>query len=499
VSNIREWLQGLGLGKYAEVFEENEIDLEAARLLDSEDLKEMGLPIGPRKKILAALPNAAVTAAEVRTEEEPAEAKVSGSGRGAERRRLTVMFCDMVGSTALAEKLDPEDLRALMQTYQQACGTVIARYDGHVAQYLGDGLMVYFGWPAAHEDDAERAVRAGLDMVRAVKSVEAPEPVRVRIGIATGPVVVGETGAGDASVPKLAVGETPNLAARAQGLANADDIVVIESTHREAGSAFVYEDLGERILKGIVEPIRCWRVKGLDKARTQLDETMSEGLTPFVGRERELATLEERLADAEGGQGRVIVLVGEPGVGKSRLLHEFRRRNGSRVAWAEGRAISFGQSMAFHPLIDLLRGNFRIDVDDQPEVVREKVTAGMGRVAADLLPSATYVQYLLGVARDEDPVLRMDPKLRRAEIFDTLRRLLLMAAERRSQVLLFEDLHWSDTATTATSRDSHCRILHRAMPSASRRRCCRRSTSRPSSVSSCNARLTATLSSSRSW
>jgi len=330
VSNIREWLQGLGLGKYAEVFEENEIDLEAARLLDSEDLKEMGLPIGPRKKILAALPNAAVTAAEVRTEEEPAEAKVSGSGRGAERRRLTVMFCDMVGSTALAEKLDPEDLRALMQTYQQACGTVIARYDGHVAQYLGDGLMVYFGWPAAHEDDAERAVRAGLDMVRAVKSVEAPEPVRVRIGIATGPVVVGETGAGDASVPKLAVGETPNLAARAQGLANADDIVVIESTHREAGSAFVYEDLGERILKGIVEPIRCWRVKGLDKARTQLDETMSEGLTPFVGRERELATLEERLADAEGGQGRVIVLVGEPGVGKSRLLHEFRRRRGPR-------------------------------------------------------------------------------------------------------------------------------------------------------------------------
>ena len=171
------------------------------------------------------------------------------------------MFCDLVGSTDLTHKLDPEPLRELMQAYQQACREVIEHYDGHVAQYLGDGLMIYFGWPKAHEDDAERAVRAGLEIVDAVKEIPlAPESLRVRIGIATGPVVVGETGAGDASVPKVAVGETPNLAARLQGLSGPDQIVIALNTHRLLGVAFEYADLGEKNLKGIVEPVRAFRI-----------------------------------------------------------------------------------------------------------------------------------------------------------------------------------------------------------------------------------------------
>ena len=175
--------------------------------------------------------------------------------REAERRQITVMFCDLVDSTALAEKLDPEDLREMMATYQKTAGAVIEHYEGHVAQYLGDGLMVYFGWPVAHEDAAGRAVRAGLDIIKAVKDVAAPAPLRVRIGIATGPVVVGETGAGDASVPKAAVGETPNVAARLQGLAGPDEIVIAPTTHTLASGAFDYDDLGEQDLKGIVEPL----------------------------------------------------------------------------------------------------------------------------------------------------------------------------------------------------------------------------------------------------
>jgi len=307
--------------------------------------------------------------------------------------------------------------------------------------------MTYFGWPAAHEDDPERAARAGLEIIEAVKRVDSPEQLRVRVGIATGPVVVGETGRGDASVPKLAVGETPNLAARAQGLAGPDEIVVSESTHRLAGDIFAYQDLGEKSLKGIVDRVRCWRVLGLRQGKGRSEVPAAEGLTPFVGREHDLATLEDRLVEAERGQGQVVVLVGDPGVGKSRLLLEFHRRIAGRVTWIEGRAISYGQSMVFHPLIDLLRRNFRIEDGDDSEVVREKVTAGMAHVGADLEKAAPYVHYLLGAARENDPVLEMDPQIRRAELFGALRQLLLAAAERRPQVLVFEDLHWSDTAT----------------------------------------------------
>jgi class 3 adenylate cyclase len=221
VSEIGTWLGKLGLERYADAFTAEEVGLDQLNALTEADLKSLGLPLGPRRTILEA------------ARELDADAHPSADDtplQDAERRQITVMFCDLVGSTALAEQIDPEDLRRLLQAYQKACGAVMDAYAGHVAQYLGDGLMVYFGWPAAHEDDAERAVMAAIETLEAVKSVSAPKPLQVRIGIATGPVVVGETASGDAAMPKLAVGETPNLAARLQALAGADEIVIAPAT-----------------------------------------------------------------------------------------------------------------------------------------------------------------------------------------------------------------------------------------------------------------------------
>ena len=247
MASFTNWLRQNNLEQYAPAFLENEVDFAVVQRLTDTDLRELGLTLGARKRFLEAVEKLGTRALAPREEITIAPT--------AERRQLTILFCDLVGSTQLSHQLDPERLRELMQAYQQACRTVIQKYDGHVAQYLGDGLMVYFGWPRAHEDDAERAVRAALELIDVVKTVSAPMALQVRIGIATGSVVVGETGSGDASVPKLAVGETPNLAARLQGLAGPDEIIIAPSTHRLAGGAFTYAGLGSQVLKGIVEAV----------------------------------------------------------------------------------------------------------------------------------------------------------------------------------------------------------------------------------------------------
>jgi class 3 adenylate cyclase len=329
MGDIQQWLSELGLPQLAEVLEREQIDREALLVLSESDLKDLGLPIGQRAKLVAALrslrkagSSSVEEGMDLQAEPQPDGAR---SGQQAERRHLTVMFCDLVGSTELSQQLDPEALRELMRAYQQSCGAVIDKYDGHVAQYLGDGLMTYFGWPRAHEDDAERAIRAGLEIVEAVKAVEAPSPLQVRVGIATGPVVVGETGAGDASVPKLAVGETPNVAARIQGLAEADQIIIGPDTRRLVGNTFDLDDSGKHALKGIVESMRTWRVKGGSKAEGRFEAARGEGeLTPLVGREHELGLLMERWQLAQDGEGQVVLLSGEPGIGKSRVTQVLR-------------------------------------------------------------------------------------------------------------------------------------------------------------------------------
>jgi class 3 adenylate cyclase len=312
-----KWLAEIGLGNYAGVFAAHGIDFDVIQLVTDADLRELGLTLGDRKRLHQAvakldgqtkIPSAAAVNAASGT---PFEAAVP---HGGERRQLTVMFCDLMGSTALSEKLDPEELRDLLHVYRTLCGDVIARYDGFVARYVGDGILTYFGWPAAHEDDAERAVRAALEIVQSIKRASSIETLSVRIGVATGPVVVGEpAGAGDQA--KLAVGSTPNLAARLQGLAATDQIVIAASTRRLVGNAFDLSDLGEHGLKGFADPVHAWRVERLALTESRFDaHHTATGLTPLVGREEEVDLLLRRSAQAQDGEGQVVLLCGEPGI-----------------------------------------------------------------------------------------------------------------------------------------------------------------------------------------
>jgi class 3 adenylate cyclase len=311
--DIGGWLRGLGLAQYEATFRESEIDAEVLPELTESDLSQLGVPMGHRKRLLKAI--AAFGAAEKAPATASGPRREDAVSHSGERRQLTVMFCDLVGSTALSEKLDPEDLRSLLHAYRTLCSDVIARYDGFVARYVGDGILTYFGWPTAHEEDPERAVRAALEIVQTVKRASSTEDLSIRIGIATGPVVVGgAAGTGDQS--KLAVGSTPNLAARLQGLAVADQIVIAASTRRLVGSAFELTDLGEPNLKGIAGPVHVWRVECALMTESRFDANRDGyALTPLVGRGEELDLLLSRWSQARDGEGQVVVLSGEPGIG----------------------------------------------------------------------------------------------------------------------------------------------------------------------------------------
>jgi class 3 adenylate cyclase len=262
--DVSVWLRNLGLGHYEAAFRENDVTVDVLRHLTAEDLNELGVAaVGHRRQLLVA-----IAAMQAQRQDGPTgDAALVSMG---ERRQLTVMFCDLVGSTALSEKLDPEELHSVLHAYRSLCWDVIARYDGFVARYVGDGILTYFGWPSAHEEDAERAVRAALEIVQSIKRACSTEDLSVRIGIATGPVVIGETtGSGDLS--SLAVGSAPNIAARLQALAAVDRIVIGPATRRLIGNAFELTDLGNQVLKGVAEPLHCWRVEQALQAESRFD------------------------------------------------------------------------------------------------------------------------------------------------------------------------------------------------------------------------------------
>ena len=298
-TSFAQWLQEIGLESYTAAFAENEVEFSVVGTLTEEDLRELGLSLGARKKFLLAAAALADSAKGERGITPPSEPKsvplATPDSSTGERRQLTVMFCDLVGSTALSERLDPEELRALLHEYRMRCGEVIARYEGFVARYVGDGILTYFGWPKAHEEDAERSLRAALEIIQAVKGTSSAEPLSVRIGIATGPVVVGEqAGVGDQS--KLAVGSTPNLAARLQGLAAADQIIIAASTRRLVGNSFELTDLGEHALKGISEPVHAWRVMAVSAAASRFEASHGAQVTPVSRARTRARTLARPLA-----------------------------------------------------------------------------------------------------------------------------------------------------------------------------------------------------------
>ncbi len=334
-----------GAGGYEPTFRENEVDAEVLPELTESDLASLGLPLGPRRKLLKAIARLRQGVPPSPTEQ-PSEVSmpVSALAFEPERRQLTVMFCDLVGSTELSARLDPEELREVIGAYHRSVAEAVRRFDGLVAKYTGDGVQVYFGFPRAHEDDAERAVRAGLAVVEAISGSGAAGPLGVRIGIATGLVVVGDLIGEGASQEQAVVGDTPNLAARLQALAEPGTVLVPASTRRLIGNRFRLQELGRHELRGFAEPVEVWAIEGVSASEGRFEAVRSDRLTGFVGREHELALLMERWNLAQDGEGQVVLLSGEPGIGKSRILSELRGR--SRRASCNERA---------HPLLALLR------------------------------------------------------------------------------------------------------------------------------------------------
>jgi class 3 adenylate cyclase len=309
-------LRGLGLEGYAPAFAASDIDGEVLPELTADDLIGLGVTsIGHRRKLLAAITALRSEAPQPVTEVAPVAAATSGE---AERRQLTVMFCDLVGSTPLAARFDPEDLRDIIGAYHRCVADTVGRFDGFVAKYMGDGVLIYFGYPEAHEDDAERAVRAGLAVIDAIGRLKTPERLNVWLGLASGLVVVGDLIGAGAAQERGVVGETPNLAARLQTLAQPGMLVIAESTRRQIGALFEIEDLGPQPLAGFAEPQRAWRVLG-ESGEVSRFEALRSGETPLVGRDEELDLLLRRWQRAQAGEGRAVLISGEPGIGKSRL------------------------------------------------------------------------------------------------------------------------------------------------------------------------------------
>jgi class 3 adenylate cyclase/predicted ATPase len=372
----------------------------------------------------------------------------------AERRQLTVMFCDLVGSTELAGRLDPEVLRDVVRSYQQACDGVIGRLHGHVAQYLGDGVLVYFGYPVAREDDPRRAVRAGLGIIEAIAVLntrlqhEAEVTLAVRIGIHTGPVVVGEIG-GESRREALALGETPNVAARLQAIAEPDTIVISAATQRLLAGSVTVTDLGAHMLKGLPAPLRVYRVESDSGAAHPLDAAAGQTLTPLVGRDQEVGLLLDRWEHVKDGRGHVVLLSGEPGIGKSRLARVLKDHIAAEryVRW-ECRCSPYHQDSALYPLIDLFQRTLEFDRDDTPGGRFAKLAAGLARYNLARSEAVALWAALLSLpVPDQHPPLDLTPQRQKEKTFEAIVALLLALAAEQPLLFVVEDLHWADPST----------------------------------------------------
>ncbi len=453
MTNIRSWLEAIGLGQYADAFESNDVDLDVLAELNDADFANLGLSLGHRRKLLKALrdgiQHSFVEQAPSQSAEEhtPRDSAAPNAAPGAERRQLTVMFCDLVGSTALSERLDPEDLRALMRAYRQPCAKVIERYEGHVAQFLGDGVMAYFGWPVAHEDDAERAVRAGLDIVQAVKAIDSPEPLRVRVGIATGAVVVGASHDGGADLPNAAVGETPNVAARVQGLAKPDQVVIAPTTRQLVAGVFELENLGEHVLKGIVEPLRAWHVTGVAQVDGRF-AAHAEHLSPLVGREEETGLLLRRWRLAKAGEGQVVLLCGEPGIGKSRITETICRHVAEephiRLRY---QCSPYFVNTALYPLIEHLQRAAGFDRNDTAIEQLDKLETLLSQGTGDVAAVAPLFAAMLSIEQDRYPLRAGGPQKQKERTMEALVEQLTGLSGRQPVLMVVEDAHWIDETT----------------------------------------------------
>jgi class 3 adenylate cyclase/tetratricopeptide (TPR) repeat protein len=447
---VTRWLEEVGLGEHAESFAVNDIDFGLLTQLNTEDLKELGLSVGHRRRFLDAAAKLDKTASE-----DAGISSMSAPHGGAERRQLTVMFCDLVGSTELSQRLDPEDLREVNRAYQDACKAAIERYDGYVARYMGDGALAYFGFPQAHEDDAERAVHAGLDLVQAMNrlnadiSKEQSVELQVRIGIATGPVVVGDLIGEGASQESAVVGETPNLAARLQALAAPNTVLIDPGAHTLAAGHFEYEDLGTHELKGIAEPVHAWRVAAPAAAESRFEASHMTGFTPLVGREHEVGLLLDRWEQVKEGDGQVVLLSGEAGIGKSRLAEALHERIASEeFIRMRYQCSAYQTNSALHPVIAQLTKAAQFDERDSPDVKLDKLESLLEQSTQDIDALASLIASLLSIpVEGRYAPFEMTPEMQKKKTLEALIGQIEGLSQHRPVLLFFEDVHWADPTT----------------------------------------------------
>jgi class 3 adenylate cyclase/predicted ATPase len=457
--DVGTWLRNLGLGQYEVAFRENEIDVEVLPDLTDADLEKLGVPMGHRKRLLKAI--SGLSSAD--RERAPARpvANIEPKPRdAAERRQLTVMFCDLVGSTALAARLDPEDMRGIIGAYHQCCASLIERNGGFVAKYMGDGVLAYFGYPHAHEHDAERAVRAGLAIVDAAPKLEtaADTPLHVRVGIATGIVVVGDLiGSGEAQERGI-VGETPNLAARLQGIAKPDAVVIAESTRTLLGNLFDLQDLGPQDLKGIGGQVRAWAAERPASVESRFEAMHAEGLTELVGREEELELLLRRWSKSKSGDGQVVLLSGEAGIGKSRLTAALLD---GLAAEPHARLRYFCSPQhtdsAFYPIISQMERAARLAREDTTQAKLDKLGAMLEQTSTPKQDAALFAEMLSLPNDGRYPALDPEPQQRRQKTLEALTAQVEALSRQNPVLMIFEDAHWGDP----TSLEAFGRVVDR--------------------------------------
>jgi class 3 adenylate cyclase/predicted ATPase len=468
-SDLTEWLDGLGLGQYAQSFAENNIEHSVLADLTENDLEKLGVSsVGHRKKLLRAI--------EASTAARPASPTIAASSiaaapqslvqpREAEFRQITVMFSDLVGSTQLAEQLDPEDLQTAIDAYRAECSVAIRRYGGEVARYFGDGVMAFFGWPHAHEDDAVRAILAALEIVSGVSKIPGPVTLTCRVGVCSGPVVVGGFGNGSAWSMD-AVGETPNIASRLQTIASANTVLISESTRRLVSEAFDFQDLGPQELKGVTEPLHVYCVLAAKTTVSRFEAAHTGLLTPLIGRSSELSLLLDRWQKVKEGDGQVILLSGIPGVGKSRLLHELKShvQQESHILLHHQSSPYHTQS-AFFPVIEQIAKAAQLAAREADAEKFAKLEAYLPHSTDGSVEPVPLIAKLLSIPLDDRLELSgLTPQQIKNRTISTLVDMLLAFSVQHPTLCIFEDAHWLDPSTLELieliiSRIGHARVL----------------------------------------
>jgi class 3 adenylate cyclase/predicted ATPase len=457
--NLEQWLERHGLDKYKEIFVENDVDFDVLAQLTEEHLKELGVSLGDRLRFVKALGTLEDTGAGATpppsAPRQQADTPVS-TGE-AERRQLTVMFCDLVGSTALSSKLDPEDMREVISSFQAACRNAIELYGGFIARYMGDGMLNYFGYPQAHENDAERAVRAGLAIVDAMTELNAGIGKRhdialaVRVGVATGPVVVGDIVGDGAAEEAAVVGETPNLAARLQGIASPDQVVVAAATHGLLESSFEYEDLGSHALKGIDAPVQAWRAVRERDVHSRYEADHGRGRsTPLVGRQEELGLLLRSWETTKQGHGQAILVQGEAGIGKSRLIEALREHVAADdYVWVAHRCSPYHANSTLYPIIEHLKRALGWSAESSAEEKLDMLEAALAGQSLPLPEIIPLYAELLSLTLPEGRYMpsELEPRQKREATLDAVAAWLLEMAEKTPVLNVWEDLHWADPST----------------------------------------------------